>query len=260
MTFVCSGMSWKSTSLSAGPAPMWSQIADRLRTALERHEFAPGDKLPSEADLNQTFGVSRSTARAALDKLEAEGRITRRSGKGSIVLAERVDQPLNRLSSFAEDMRARGLEPGYVTRAIKIVAAPPEVAIYLNIETQTPLGMVDRLLLANNIVIGLSVSWLSPLIVSVDALPTRTDMDAGSLYQWIEQRCGYRVAGGKEFIEALNADEQIAGSLDVPPRAAILLARRIARSQDGQPIEYATLYYRPDRYRFQIELARPLPG
>jgi GntR family transcriptional regulator len=68
-------MSWKSASLSPGPVPMWFQIADQLRTALERQEFAPGDKLPSEADLNEIFGVSRSTARAALDKLEAEGRI-----------------------------------------------------------------------------------------------------------------------------------------------------------------------------------------
>jgi GntR family transcriptional regulator len=236
---------------------MWSQIADQLRTALEREEFAPGDRLPSEADLNQIFGVSRSTARAALDKLEAEGRITRRSGKGSIVLAPRVDQPLNRLSSFADDMRARGLTPSYLTRSVTQAAASPEVAESLAIQPLTPLCLIDRLLLANDMVIGLSLSWLSPAVVDITAAPTIAELDTGSLYAWIEARCGHCIAGGTEFIEAINADERIAGSLNVPARAAVLLARRIARSSHGQPIEYALLYYRPDRYRFHIELTRP---
>ena len=236
---------------------MWSQIADRLRDAIEHQEFNPGDKLPSEAELNGAFGVSRSTARAALDKLEAEGRITRRSGKGSIVLSPRVDQPLNLLSSFAEDMRARGLRPGYVTRSIEVVSVMPEAADALQIPNQSRAGAIDRLLLANDNVIGLSLSWLSPKIVGVTALPTTADLDAGSLYDWIEHQCGHRVAGGSEFIEAMNADERIAGSLGVQARAAILVARRIARNQDGQPIEYATLFYRADRYRFRVELSRP---
>jgi GntR family transcriptional regulator len=236
---------------------MWSQIADQLRAALERRDFAPGDKLPSEADLNQIFGVSRSTARAALDKLEAEGRIMRRSGKGSIVLAPRVDQPLNRLSSFADDMRARGLTPSYLTRSVTTAAASPDVAEALGIEPQTRLCVVDRLLLANDMVIGLSLSWLSPAVVDIAAAPTVAELDTGSLYAWIEDQCGHRIAGGTEFIEAVNADERIAGSLNVAARAAVLLARRIARGRHGQPIEYAILYYRPDRYRFRIELAPP---
>jgi GntR family transcriptional regulator len=236
---------------------MWSQIADLLRTALERQEFLPGDKLPSESELNQTFGISRSTARAALDKLEAEGRILRRSGKGSIVLAPRVDQPLNLLSSFADDMRARGLTPGYLTRSIRVVSATQDVAEFLAVKVGTRLCTIDRLLLANETVIGLSLSWFSPTVVKLDALPTTAELDSGSLYCWIEQHCGHRITGGTEFIEALNANEQIAGSLNVAPQVAVLLARRIARSQNGDPIEYATLFYRPDRYRFHIELARP---
>jgi GntR family transcriptional regulator len=250
-------MSWNNASLTDGPLPLWSQIADRLRSALERGDFVPGDRLPSESDLNEAFGVSRSTARAALDKLENEGRIIRRSGKGSIVLAPRVDQPLNLLASFAEDMQARGLVPSYLTRSIEITVATAEVAEALGLEVGAHLGMIDRLLLANNVVIGLSLSWLSPATVSVSSLPTLAELDAGSLYQWIEQRSGYRIAGGSEFIEAVNANEQIAASLDVAAHAAVLLARRTSRSADGLAIEYAMLYYRPDLYRFKIELMRP---
>jgi GntR family transcriptional regulator len=250
-------MSWNASSLSNGPLPLWSQIADRLRTAIDRGEFVAGDHLPSEAELNQVFGISRSTARAALDKLESEGRITRRSGKGSIVLTPHVDQPLNLLSSFAEDMRARGLTPSYVTRSVQVVAAPPDIAKALGIAPNEALGLIDRLLLANGVVIGLSLSWLSPRIANVLTLPTLADLDSGSLYRWIEQRCGVRIAGGSQYIEAMAADEQVAGSLNIAARGAVLVARRISRSQDARPIEYAVLYYRPDLYRFHIELTRP---
>src|SRR6266851_5454848 len=102
-------MKWNTQDLDAGPVPLWAQIADRLRTAVEAGVFCPGDKLPGEADLNRRFGVSRTTARAALDRLEQEGRIMRRSGRGSIVLPPRVERPLNLLSSFAEDMHNCGL-------------------------------------------------------------------------------------------------------------------------------------------------------
>ena len=65
-------MLWRSEQLSDGPVPLWFQIAERLRGALETGEFGAGEKLPSESDLNREFGVSRTTARAALDRLEHE--------------------------------------------------------------------------------------------------------------------------------------------------------------------------------------------
>jgi len=172
-------------------------------------------------------------------------------------LAPRIDQPLNLLASFAEDMRARGLTPSYLTRSVEIAVATEEVAEALGIAIGTRLGMIDRLLLANGGVIGLSLSWLSPTTVSVSNLPTLAELDTGSLYRWIEKRTGHRISGGSEFIEAVNADDQIAASLNVAARAAVLLARRISRTADGQSIEYAMLYYRPDLYRFHIELTRP---
>lgn len=93
--------------LAPGPIPLWFQIVERLRGAIEGGEFGVGEKVPSESDLNRKFGVSRTTARAALDQLEHEGLIIRRSGKGSIVVPKRIDQPLKALAGFGQDMRAR---------------------------------------------------------------------------------------------------------------------------------------------------------
>ena len=78
-------MSWNEGDLSPEAAPLWRQIADRLRRSIASGEFKPGDILPSETEINAAFQVSRATARASLERLRQEGLISRHSGRGSIV-------------------------------------------------------------------------------------------------------------------------------------------------------------------------------
>src|SRR6188768_2744460 len=104
-------MAWNDADLAKSAMPLWAQIAERLRTAIADGEFTEGDDLPSESLLVARFGVSRATARNALSQLANEGLVERRSGKGTTVLPARVELPLNLLSSFAEDMRSRGMRP-----------------------------------------------------------------------------------------------------------------------------------------------------
>jgi len=91
-------MSWNEGNLSPDASPLWRQIADRLRRSIATGEFRPGDVLPSETEINATFQVSRATARASLERLRQEGLIRRQSGRGSTVLAPKVEQPVNELS------------------------------------------------------------------------------------------------------------------------------------------------------------------
>ena len=89
--------------------------------------------LPSETEINATFQVSRATARASLERLRQEGLIRRQSGRGSIVLAPKVEQPVNELASFSEDMRRRGLRPSYSTFSAESAPARGEAAEALEI-------------------------------------------------------------------------------------------------------------------------------
>ncbi len=243
--------------MQPGSPPLWFQIADRLNKAIEQGKFSPGEKLPSEAELNRQFGVSRTTARTALDWLESEGRIFRRSGKGSIVLPPVVDQPLKVLSGFAEDMRARGLRPSYRTRAVLEVPASVAVAEALKVTAGAPVVAIDRLLLADGYPIGVSLAMLSPAVVPAARSPTIAELDSGSLYEWLERACGIRLVSGEEFIEAAVADLAMSTALEVAVGAPVLVARRTSRTADGTPVEYVVLHYRADRYRFCVELVRP---
>jgi GntR family transcriptional regulator len=249
-------MNWNDPLPESSPAPLWFQIAERLRAAITRGKFRPGDILPSEAQINQTFGVSRATSRASLDRLEQDGLIRRRSGKGSIVIAPRVDQPVNEMLGFAEDMRRRGLRPSHDTRFVGRVRAPAEVGDALEIKANTLVYQSRRLLKADDAPIGFAVSWLSPSLFRSVKPPTAADLNAGSLYEWLARECGVRISGAREFIEASIVQQDMALELQVPANSAVLIARRLSRDSNGLPIEYAVLHFRADRYRFHLDIRR----
>jgi GntR family transcriptional regulator len=250
-------MAWDDEDLERGPVPLWFQISERLRAAISRGEFAPGDTLPPESMLNLRFGVSRTTARAALDSLENDGLVTRRSGQGSIVLEPKVDQPLNLLASFAEDMAARGREPGYRSRSVTAARMPAEVASAFGLERGTRAIAIDRLLLADGQPLAVTLAWLAPQAVPVRIRPGTSELDNSSLYEWIEVTTGRRIARGEEYIEADVADGDLAERLKIAPGDPVLIARRLSRTADGTPVEYVIATYRADRYRFRVELVRP---
>lgn len=259
MSLIPNSMAWHETSLVAGPVPLWFQISNLLRSSISSGEFKPGERLPSEAELNRVFAISRTTARAALDKLEQEGLISRASGRGSTVLDRRIVQPVNLLAGFAEDMRRRGLTPSYTTLTAKLAPCPAEVQRALQAGA-APAFQIVRRLSADGTPMALSTSWIAPAVLGDRTPPTRSELDAGSLYQWLESRCGVRVAGGHEFIEAQCLTPPMAKQLGVEPGVAALVATRLCCSAAAQPIEYAVITYRADRYRFRLDLSQSTGG
>jgi GntR family transcriptional regulator len=248
-------MPWNEGHLSSDASPLWRQIADRLRRSIAAGEFRPGDVLPSETEINATFQVSRATARSSLERLRQEGLIKRQSGRGSIVLAPKVEQPVNELASFSEDMRKRGLRPSYSTFSAESAPVRGEVAEALEVGDGSLAFYIRRLLLADDQPIGMLESWLAPWILAEGREPTPDELDAGSLYAWLARFSGPKIAGARECIEAALADAAMARRLEVPPGSALLVARRRSHAEDQRPMEYAVMHYRADRYRFIIELA-----
>lgn len=247
---------WQRPLAEDGATPLWFQIAERLRKAVEAGTFAPGQTLPSEAQLNRHFGVSRATSRAALNELESAGLIVRRSGKGSIVLRKRVDQPAEEMAGFSEDMRRRGLTPSYRVLEIGHDPATAEVAEALEVSPVTSIFRSHRLLLADGEPIGTAMSWLPPRLFRTQPYPTSKELESGSLYAWLRVRCGVTVKRAREYIEATSTDGLLAGKLGVPKGFPLLVARRQSFDEQDKPAEYVILSFRSDRYRFHLEVRR----
>jgi len=121
-----------------GNLPLYQELQRALRKAIDSRILGPDDALPSERDLAADFAVSRITVRKALDGLVADGLLVRRQGSGNFVSA-RVDKNFAMLTSFSEDMRARGRTPqqrGGWSRAAGTVT--PEEALALRMSPGTP--------------------------------------------------------------------------------------------------------------------------
>lgn len=247
---------WHIPLSNDGHVPMWFQIAERLRAAIESGGFEPGDVLPSEAELNAAFGVSRATSRAALNELQNEGLIVRRAGKGSIVLSRRIDQPAEQMSGFSEDMRRRGLTPSHETLESGCFPANREAAEALEVKRETPVFRSRRLLLADGEPMGVAISWIAPRLLRKVAPPSAAVLSEGSLYDWMKEHCGISIKRAHEYIEAAAANADMARALKIQKGAPILIARRTSFDAAGKPAEYVVLNFRADRYRFELEVAR----
>ena len=90
--------------------PLYQQLQRALRRAIETRALAPDDALPPERELADELKISRITVRKAVDGLVGEGLLVRRQGAGTFVCA-RMEKNFSKLTSFSEDMRARGRTP-----------------------------------------------------------------------------------------------------------------------------------------------------
>ncbi|WP_126979294.1 FadR/GntR family transcriptional regulator [Frigidibacter oleivorans] len=106
------------TDLHRGPAPAGGTLVIRLRDAIrgeiEKGRYRPGDRLPSEAQMTQEFGVSRTVVREAVAALRSEGLVEARQGAGVFVLdpppaaeAPFRNLDLDRVSSLVEMLELR---------------------------------------------------------------------------------------------------------------------------------------------------------
>lgn len=229
--------------------PHYQRIKRHLLGMIEDGQLKPGDRVPPERELLTLFGVSRMTARQALVDLERDGVISRHQGRGSFVNAPKLEEALADLTSFTDDMRSRGFQPGSHLRRCVRIPAPEAVARALAVGVDEPVLLIERLRTANEAPVALQVAHL-PAWIGLDVV----DLADGSLYAALRRR-GVLPAAGRETLEALAATAADVEALGVREGAPLLGLTRLTRDATGRPIEYTLSRYRGDRYRFVVDLA-----
>src|SRR5258706_784519 len=164
--------------------PLYQQLQRALRKAIETRVLGTDDALPAERDLALDFAVSRITVRTALDGLVSEGLLVRRQGSGNFVSA-RVEKNFAMLTSFSEDMRARGRTPRSVWLKRAAGTVTPEEALTLRLSPGTPVYRFHRIRFADEA--PMAVEYAT---VVASALPSLESVDT-SLYESLE-RTGHR--------------------------------------------------------------------
>src|SRR5213596_1666586 len=129
--------------------PLYQQLQRGLREAIEKRILGPDDALPSERQLAEDLGISRITVRKAIDGLASEGLLVSRQGSGNFV-SNRIDKNFAKLTSFSEDMRARGRNPRSVWLKRAAGSVTPEEALTLRASPGTPVYRFHRIRFADD--------------------------------------------------------------------------------------------------------------
>lgn len=231
----------------SGSGSLYRQLARGLREAIERGVVKPEEALPAERDLATDFAVSRITVRKALDALVADGLLVRRQGAGTFV-AGRVEKQFAKLSSFSEDMAARGrsVTSEWLLRTEGQVT--PDESMMLGLSPSAAVYRFRRIRLADGLAMAIEHSAIPGFALdSADAV-------GDSLYAALET-AGNRPVRALQRLRAVSFAAEQAKVLGIEKGAPGLYIERRGFLEDGRAIEATQSWYRGDAYDFVAELS-----
>lgn len=234
--------------------PKYFQLANILREKIQNGEFAPMDAIPSERQLEEQYNLSRPTIRQAIDLLERQGYLYRIHGKGTFVSPPKLQKGILELTSFSEDMRNRGLEPGQRILEFGLTVPKAKIASQLGLRSGDQVLRIRRVRLGNEEPIGIQDSYLA---LEQNQVITRDEIEEkGSIYTILQQKFGIFPTEADETLEVTLATLEEAELLKIPTGSPLLLNERVLWSQDRKAIEFVSILYRGDRYKYLVRLTR----
>jgi GntR family transcriptional regulator len=234
------------------PVPIYHQLEEYIKRQIENGILQEEAIIPSEREYAETFQISRMTVRQAINNLVSLGYLMRQKGRGTFVNKKKVEQELQGMTSFTEDMLSRGMKPSSSLLSFQIIPAENKIALGLRIDENKSVYKIKRIRLADGAPMALETAY-----IPVEIVPGLTEENSNlSLYQYIEENLSLSISEATQEIEA-----SIAGSLDAKPLAInegdpVLLIERISYLENGTPFELVKSTFRADRYRFVHTMKR----
>ena len=232
--------------------PYYHQLIEIIKRNVKEGVWLPGERIPSEMELCENFGVSRTVVRQALRELEAENIIIKRKGKGTFVAKPKISEGLiQKLTGFYQDMVERGLEPKTEVLFQEIVPVNKKIADYLDIPIGSEVVEIERLRFIHDEPIQLVTTYI-PLEMSPNLV--NIDLSDRSLYEYLETQNGIKIHRGKRYIEAVLANQKEADLLEIEVGDPLIMLDSVSYTKTGKAIEYYHALHRGDRSRFEVEL------
>ena len=231
--------------------PLYQVVKENLLSIIKERDLKPGDPLPTEAELEEMFQVSRTTIRTAITELQHEGYIIKQQGRGTFVANNSYAECTALLQGFHEDATQRGGEVTSMVIAAEYIIPEDNVQEFLEIGREEVLRL-QRVRYVNGEPTQLSSSFLPRR--SFEKLPWKDiDFSTASLYAEME-KVGIDLDNGEEIWEVRVAGPYESALLKIPVGAPLFQNCRVVRNKKGEPVEYAKAYTRGDRYRTFVQL------
>ena len=227
--------------------PLHQQISSHIEALIRSGTLAPGSRIEKEVAMAARLGVSRPTARRAMQDLVDHGLLLRTRGVGTQVAPELIRRPME-LTSLYDDLASAGRTPRTEVLDHEILPATALVAEKLGVAEGTPVVTIRRLRSADGEPLAILTNHLSTQLA-----PSRAELEERGLYDALRAR-GVLIRVARQTIGARLATAAEARMLDERPRAALLTMERLALDASNTAVEYGSHIYRASRYSFDTTL------
>jgi GntR family transcriptional regulator len=232
--------------------PKHIQIQHWLRAMIDKAEIKRGDKLPTESELSQMFGVNRMTVRKAMDSLVVDSMVIRQPGKGTFLVSEKPKNliyTLKNITSFDNDMQSSGIRPTYQAVEVKVVQADGKVSTMLKLKNDKRAVYSLRVLHADDEPVLIEKSYL-PYFKFKDLLDS--DFTA-TLYQSITETFDITLDHATQCLTAELCGEEETRIFGLPEPCPCMKMETVLHDAHNSPVEALFACYRGDKYKFRFK-------
>ena len=237
-------------SLEGGKASLVDVAEGALRRWLATGRHRAGERLPPEQELSGQLGISRGTLRTALGRLERSGEIVRRQGSGTFVgevASGTLDEGLERLVSYSELARRRGVRLEVADLQIEQRPLGPDLADVFDLDPDTPATTVCRVLLMDGRPGARMEDVVRPDIELPAPAKLRSILKGGQMVLDVLLKQGVPVAYNSLRIQprVLGPDDEIGVALGVKEPTGALEIDHETCTAEGAPVEHSSDIFLP---------------
>lgn len=234
--------------------PQYKYIAAVFRRRIFLGEYREGDRLPSETEICEEFGVSRMTARQAVTLLVNAGQVQRIQGSGAFVTSGRLERDLNTITGFHEDFASMGLDPGAEVISRERRRPTQMEQQKLGVSPQQEVVAVTRLRTLSGVPIGVQT-----MVVPISVVPDIEifDLEHRSFYAHLRE-LGKPLTRAEQHIAAVVRPD-IAEQLGIDPGIPYLQMDRVSFVGD-LAVEHLVSSFRADKYAYHVTLTATPEG
>ena len=242
----------RQTAVRDSAQPLYRQVLAALRDDIRRGRVRSGGVLPSESQLCERFQVSRVTVRQALRKLQIEGLVLSRQGKGTFVRSGPIEHELGEFHTLTEVLERHGYPREVKLLSFAEVRPPRAIAEDLELSATERCVLVKRRHLRGRQPVALTVMYFPRSIVGAWRAE---DFEEKTIYELAAEH-GLGPVEGRRVITTTRAMSEVADALELDAGDPVLVVRSRSKLASGKPLESSAFYFHPTRYSFMFSFSR----
>lgn len=232
--------------------PLYSQLKESIKSAIQNGILKPGDKLPTEHEICTVFNLSRTVTRQAFSELTNEGYICRYKSRGTFV--NQFNQRnvfFKQIMSFNDEMKMYGYTPKTELLSLEKMSCTEKLSRHSGFPVQHPLIRIERLRYRDDIpIVYVDAYYDATRIPGIE----KYDLENNSLYDTLEEHYGIKVMHTQKQFSARIADDKHAEYLDIKKKSAVQYIESVEFDSCDRLLSYDVSIYAGERNVFEVDI------